>query len=50
MVRKIELKSTVDLSHFESFNIMSCFIYSDLITLFYKNNFIRTRRSFLLKI
>jgi len=30
MVRKTELK--VDLSHFSSFNIMSCLIYTDLIS------------------
>jgi len=32
MVRKTELKNTVDLSHFSSFNIMSYFIYTDLIS------------------
>jgi len=32
MVRKTELKSTVDHSHFSSFNIMSYFIYTDLIS------------------
>jgi len=32
MVRKIELKSTIVLSHFSFFNIMSYFIYIDLIS------------------
>jgi len=31
MVRKTKLKRTVDLSHCSSFNMMSYFIYTDLI-------------------